>query len=81
MRIEIEERRKRVGHGVRNEIESQSRQSGAPMGLRSAYSRGGEPQSGGVRSVECIIGALVGIEELPSQAGERGLGRLECRMG
>jgi len=58
---------------VRNEIdENQSRQSGAPMGLRSAYPRGGAPKRGGVRSVECITGALVGIEELPSWAEERG---------
>ena len=57
---------------MRNEIEeSQSRQSGAPMGLRSAYPRGGVPKRGGVRSVECIIGAPVGIEELPSQPEER----------
>ena len=40
------------------------------MGLRSAYSRGGAPKRGAVRSVECIIGAPVGIEELPSQAEE-----------
>jgi len=70
---EIEEHRKRVGYGVRNDIEeSQSRQSGAPMGLRSAYHRGGAPKKGGVRSVECIIGAPVGIEELPSRADQRG---------
>jgi len=43
---------------VRNETEkSQSRRSGAPMGLRSAYPR---------------VGAPVGIEDLPSQAEERG---------
>jgi len=66
---------------VWNEIEeSQSRQSGAPMGLRSAYSRGGAPKIDGVRSVECIIETLVGIEELPSWAEERGLGGLECGM-
>jgi len=41
------------------------------MGLRSAYPRGGEPKRGGVRSMECIIGVPVGIEELPSQAVER----------
>jgi len=58
---------------VQNEIEeSQSRQSGALMGLRSAYPRGGEPKRGGVRSVECIIRVLVGIEELPSRAEKRG---------
>jgi len=45
----IEERRKRVGLGVRKEIEeSQSRQSRAPMGLRSAYPREGAPERGGV---------------------------------
>jgi len=42
------------------------------MGLRSAYPRGGALKRGEVRSVECIIGALVGIEELPSRAEERG---------
>jgi len=41
------------------------------MGLRSAYPRGGAPKWGEVRSVECIIGAPVGIEELPSRAEER----------
>ena len=42
---------------VRNEsVESQSRQSRAPMGLGSAYHRGGAPKWGGVRSVVCIIG-------------------------
>jgi len=57
---------------VQNEKEeSQSRQTGAPMRLRSAYHRGGAPKWGGVRSVECIIGAPFGIEELPSQAEER----------
>jgi len=57
---------------VRNEIdESLSRQSRAPMGLRYAYPRGGAPTRGGVRSVECITGALVGIEQLPSWAEER----------
>ena len=45
--------------------------SGAPMGLRSAYPRGGALTRGGVRSVECIIGAPEGIEELPSRAEER----------
>ena len=30
------------------------------------------PRRGGVKSMECIIGAQVGIEELPSQAEERG---------
>jgi len=58
---------------VQNEIEeSQSRQSGAPMGLRSAYPRGGALKRGGVMSVECIIGAPVGIEELSSRAEEHG---------
>jgi len=58
---------------VRNETEkSQSRWSGAPMGLRSAYPRVGAPNRGGVRSVKCLIGAPVGIEDLPSQAEERG---------
>jgi len=38
------------------------------MGLRSAYHRGGVPKKGVVRSVECIIGVPVEIEELPSQA-------------
>jgi len=38
------------------------------MGLRSAYHRAGAPKRGGVRSVECIIGALGGIEELPTWA-------------
>jgi hypothetical protein len=65
VRNEIEECRKRMGQGVRNEIESQSRQSGAPMGLRSVYPTGGVPKRCWVRSVECIIGALVRIEELP----------------
>jgi len=70
---EIEERRKRVGYGVRKGMnKSQCRQSGAPMGLRSAHPRGGAPRRGGVRSVECIIGAPVGIEELPSRAEEPG---------
>jgi len=56
---------------VRNEIEeSQSGQSGAPMRLRSAYLRGGAPKRGGVMGVECIIGAPVRIEELPSRAEE-----------
>jgi len=32
--------------------ESQSRQSGEPMGLRSAYPRGDALKRGGVRSVE-----------------------------
>jgi len=58
---------------VRSEIlESQSRQSRAPMGLRSAYPRCGAPKRGVVRSVECIMGAPVGIEELPYRAEERG---------
>jgi len=70
---EFEQRRKRVGWVVRNEIEeSQSRQSGAPMGLRHTYPRRGAPKRGRVSSVECIIGALVGIEELPSWAEKRG---------
>jgi len=42
------------------------------MGLRSAYPRGGILKRGRVRSVECIIGELVGIEELPSWAEECG---------
>jgi len=46
--------------------------SRALMGLRSAYPRGGAPKRGGVRSVECIIGALVGNKEFPSWAEERG---------
>ena len=46
--------------------------SGALMGLRSAYPRGGAPKGGGVKSVECTIGAPEGIEELPSRAEERG---------
>jgi len=70
---EIEERRRKVGQVVRDEIEeSQFRHSGAPMGLRSAFRRGGAPKMGGVRSVELIIGAPVGIEELPSRAEEHG---------
>jgi len=44
----------------------------APMGLRSAYPRGGSPKRGGVRRVECIVGAPVGIEDLPSRAEELG---------
>jgi hypothetical protein len=35
------------------------------MGLRSAYPRGGAPKTGEVKSVECILGAPEGIEELP----------------
>ena len=67
---------------MQNEIEeSRSRQSGALMGLKRAYPRGGEPKRGGVRSVECIMGAVVGIEELPSRAEERRDGGLECGMG
>jgi len=42
------------------------------MGLRSAYPRVGVAKRGGVSSVECIIGAPEGIEELPSRAEERG---------
>ena len=81
MRNEIEERRKRVGYRVWNDIEeSQSRQSRALMGLRSTYPRGGVLTWGGVRSVECIIGAPVGIEKLPSRAEECGQGGLECGM-
>jgi len=38
------------------------------MGLRSAYPRGEAPKRGGAWSVEYIIEALVGIDELPSQA-------------
>ena len=45
--------------------------SGAPMGLRSAYARGGALKRDGVRSVECITGAPEGIEELPSKDKER----------
>jgi len=67
---------------VQNVIEeSQSRQSGAPMGLRSAYPRGGVPKRGRVRSVKCIIEAPVGIEELPSRAEERGKGGSRVRNG
>jgi len=67
---------------VWNEIEeSQSRHSGAPMGLRSAYSSGGVQKRGRVWSVECIIGEPVKIEELPSQGLERGSGGPECGMG
>ena len=58
---------------MQNEIEdSQFRQIGAPMRLRSTYPRGGAPERCGVRSVECIVGALVGIEALPFRAEERG---------
>jgi len=46
--------------------------SGAQLGLRSAYPRRGAPKRGGVRSVECIIGGPVGIEDLPSRAEECG---------
>jgi len=44
--------------------------SRAPMGLRSAYPRGGAPKQGGVTSMEYIIGVPVGIKELPSRAEE-----------
>jgi len=58
---------------VQNELEEcQSRQSRAPMGLRSAYPTGAAPRRSGLRSGECIIGAPVGIEELSSQTEERG---------
>jgi hypothetical protein len=46
--------------------------SGAPLGLRSAYSRRRAPKWVGVRSVECIIGVPGGIEERPLRAEERG---------
>jgi hypothetical protein len=55
--------------------------SGAQMGLRSAYPRGGTPTSGGVRSVQCILGVPEGIEVLPSWAEKRRWRDLECRMG
>jgi len=51
------------------------------MGLSSHFPRGGAPKRGWVTSEECIIGALVGIEELTSRAEERGYGGLECGMG
>jgi len=51
------------------------------MGLRSAHRREGAPKRGGVRSVECIIGSPLGIEELPSQTEEPGERSLECGMG
>jgi len=51
-----------------------NRGCGAPMGLRSAYPTGGALKRGGVRIVECIIGAPEGIEELPSRAEEPGYG-------
>jgi len=51
------------------------------MGFRSIHPRGGTPKRGGVRSVDCIIGAPVGIEEIPSRADEYGSGGLECGMG
>jgi hypothetical protein len=38
------------------------------MGLRSAYPRKGVLKRGGVRSVECIIGGLEGIEEVSFRA-------------
>jgi hypothetical protein len=55
--------------------------SGALMGLRSAYPRGGAPRRGGVRSLECIIGAPEGIEELPSRAEERREGGSRVQNG
>jgi hypothetical protein len=55
--------------------------SGAPMGLRNAYPRGGERKRSDIRSVECIIERLVGIVELPSQPEEHGYVVLECGMG
>jgi hypothetical protein len=36
---------------------------------------------GWIRSVECIIEALVGIEELLSRVEKRGTGGIECGMG
>jgi hypothetical protein len=51
------------------------------MGLGSAHSRGGAPKKGGLRSVDYIIGAPVGIEELPSRVEECQEGGQECGMG
>jgi len=73
VRNEIEQRQRRVGQVVHNDIEeSQSRQSGAAMGLMGVHPGRGAPNWGGVTSVECIIGALGGIEELPSRSEQRG---------
>jgi len=65
---EIEEPRKRWVEEYGMKLRRANPGSGAPMGLRSAYPRGGAPKRGGGRSVECTIGAPEGIEELPSRA-------------
>jgi len=41
-------------------------------GIEECLSQRRSARKGGVRSIECIIGAPVGIEELPSQADEHG---------
>jgi hypothetical protein len=50
------------------------------MRLSSAYLRGRALKRGGVWSVQCIIGAPVGIEQLPVHAEDRGMGGHACGM-
>jgi len=54
---------------------------GAPSGIEECYPIGGAPKTGWVTSAECILGALVGIEELPSQAEEHRKVGMECGLG
>ena len=60
--------------------ESQSRQRSTDGIEECLYQLKGV-ETGWVRSVECIVGASAGIENLPSQAEERRKGGMECGMG
>jgi len=54
---------------------------GALMGTEECLSQGRCAKKGWVKSVECVIGAPVEIDDLPSLAKKHGMGSIQCGMG
>ena len=69
------------GQGVRNDIEENQSSQRSTDEIEECLSQWRSAETWRVRSAECIIGAPVGIEELPSRAEECGKGGIECGMG
>ena len=66
---------------MRNEIEESQSSQRSTNGIEEFLSQMRSAEHGWVRSVECIIEAPVGIEELPSRAEEHRMGGYRVQNG
>jgi hypothetical protein len=66
--------------GVQNEIEGSQTKQRSTNGIEECISQQRSTNMGWARSVEIIIGAPAGIEELPSRAKEYQKVGIDCGM-